>query len=169
MSRSRADWCGYFLKHHPVRPRSWQAPLSRRKRTGPSVSAESSLNRLYARWRGRDKDAAREGVDGDRRCAGIPSYPSPSRWRGEKITDERRVIATRRPIGVRANGDINAVWMNGIAGEHVVDVVAPVHAMVEVKGCLRLLAMCAPALTMVQAMKSVLLKQGDEVAKLVPP
>lgn len=59
--------------------------------------------------------------------------------------------------------------MEGIASEHVVDVVAPLRAMAEVKGLLRFLAMFTPALTMVEAMKSALRKQSDKVAELVGP
>ncbi len=59
--------------------------------------------------------------------------------------------------------------MKGVASEHVVDVVAPLRAMMEVEGFLRFLAMFTPTLTMVEAMKSALRKLSDKVAELVPP
>ena len=96
-------------------------------------------------------------------------YPSPSRWRRDKIADERHMVAKLEPIGVQANGDINAVWIKGLAGEHVVYMVTLIRVMIKIKGFIGLLAVFASALAMVKAMESGPFKQGNELTKLVPP
>ena len=79
------------------------------------------------------------------------------------------MITALRPFRMGADGDINPVWMESLGSENIIDVVASVGPMVEIKGVVRFLAMFTLALMVVKAIKPALPKQRDEVAELVSP
>jgi hypothetical protein len=69
------------------------------------------------------------------------------------------MIAAFRPVRIRADGHINAVWMKFFRGEDVIDVVALICVVMEIKGFVCLFPMITFALMVIKAVKSALAKQ----------